>query len=58
MIGTKVKKQIQNVVKQQKENKVKSQKGITLLALVITIIVLLILAGITIMYRKLLMVSQ
>ena len=48
MIGTKVKKQIQNVVKQQKENKVKSQKGITLLALVITIIVLLILAGITI----------
>ena len=48
MIGTKVKKQIQNVVKQQKENKVKSQKEITLLALVITIIVLLILAGITI----------
>ena len=38
MIGTKVKKQIQNVVKQQKENKVKSQKGITLLALVITIL--------------------
>ncbi len=48
MIGTKVKKQIQNIVKQQIENKVKSQKGITLLALVITIIVLLILAGITI----------
>ena len=38
MIGTKVKKQIQNVVKQQKENNVKSQKGITLLALVITIV--------------------
>ena len=34
--------------KQQKENEVKSSKGITLLALVITIIVLLILAGITI----------
>ena len=30
-------KQIQNIVKQQIENKVKSQKGITLLALVITI---------------------
>ncbi len=38
MIGTKVKKQIQNVVKQQIEKKVKSQKGITLLALVITIV--------------------
>ena len=48
MIGTKVKRQIQNVVKQQKENKEKSQKGITLLALVIMIIVLLILTGITI----------
>ncbi len=43
-----VEKQIQKVVKQQIENKVKCQKGITLLALVITIIVLLILAGITI----------
>ena len=41
-------KQIEKVVKQQIENKVKYQKGITLLALVITIIVLLILAGITI----------
>lgn len=38
MIGAKVKKQIQNVVKQQIEKKVKSQKGITLLALVITIV--------------------
>ena len=38
MIGTKVKRQIQNVVKQQKENKEKSQKGITLLALVIMIV--------------------
>ena len=41
-------KQNQNIVKQQIENKIKSQNGITLLVLVITIIILLILAGITI----------
>ena len=33
-----LKKRIQNAVKQQIKNKVKSQKGITLLALVITIV--------------------
>ena len=32
-------------------NKLKTNKGITLVALVVTIVVLLILAGITIMYR-------